>query len=269
MIITSRGTNSLGCSSGSWRIWALSDGYVDLPAELLKEPDGRVYGMPRSFAQVGSIVRLSVNCFLLDGSDADRILIDCGAGGSWDASMGHLETAMTEAGIDPSSITTVAFTHTHGDHINGLRTPDGREGFPNLKRIVIAEDAVASFDAESHLQQYRALLAPIGGGARLATGVTTQAMPGHAPGHMGYILDTGDDRILFCGDIIHVPAAQFARPELTWSYDANQSVARATRIGLLQDAAANHIWLAGAHVGWPGIGRVVGEGQGYAFVPVA
>lgn len=269
MIITSRGTSSLGCSSGSWRIWALCDGYVDLPAELLKEPDGRVHGMPRSFARVGSIVRLSVNCFLLDDPDAGRILIDCGAGGSWDDSMGHLETAMAEAGIDPSSIATVAFTHTHGDHINGLRTRDGREGFPNLKKIVIAEDAVASFHRESHLQHYQPLLAPIGGGVRLADGLMTVAMPGHAPGHMGYLLNTGDDKFLFCGDIIHVPAAQFARPELTWTYDDSQPVARATRIKLLRDAADVHTWLAGAHLDWPGIGKVVGDGQGYAFVAAA
>lgn len=269
MIITSRGTRSLGCRSGTWRIWALSDGYVDLPAELLKEPDGRVHGMPRSFAQVGSIVRLSVNCFLLEDRDGGRMLIDCGAGGSWDASMGHLETAMHEAGIDPASIATVAFTHTHGDHINGLRTRDGRDGFANLQRIVIAEEAVESFHAESHLRQFRPLLAPIRGAARLAEGMTTVAMPGHAPGHIGYRLDTGDDRILFCGDIIHVPTAQFARPELTWAYDANQLVARATRLELLRDAAAARSWLAGAHVGWPGIGRLAADGQGYSFTPIA
>jgi hypothetical protein len=31
MITTSQATRSLGCISGSWRIWSLSDGYVDLP----------------------------------------------------------------------------------------------------------------------------------------------------------------------------------------------------------------------------------------------
>ena len=86
---------------------------------------------------------------------------------------------------------------------------------------------------------------------------------------MGYMLDTGDDKILFCGDIIHVPAAQFARPELTWGYDDSQPVARATRIKLLQDAADTQTWLAGAHTGRPGIGRIAKEGLGYSFTPVA
>jgi hypothetical protein len=30
-----------------------------------------------------------------------------------------------------------------------------------------------------------------------------------------YLLSTDEDDVLFCGDLIHVPAAQFSRPELT------------------------------------------------------
>jgi glyoxylase-like metal-dependent hydrolase (beta-lactamase superfamily II) len=94
-------------------------------------------------------------------------------------------------------------------------------------------------------------------------------MPGHAPGHMGYVLDTGEDRILFCGDLIHVPAAQFAQPELTWANDDDQSIACATRIRLLRETSTTHAWLAGAHLAKPGIGKIVEEGSGYAFQPVA
>src|SRR6266849_10672493 len=125
MILVSQSANAVGCRSGSWSIWSLSDGYVDLPAHLLREPDD---GLHRPINQLGSTLRLSVNCFLLRGSsDADSVLIDCGAGGSWDHSMGHLEAAMAEAGVEPASITRVAFTHGHRDHVNGLLTRDGRE----------------------------------------------------------------------------------------------------------------------------------------------
>ena len=79
----------------------------------------------------------------------------------------------------------------------------------------IAAEGVASFVDEPHLERFRPLLAPIGNGERAADHVVAVAMPGHAPGHMGYVLDTGEDRILFRGELSYVPAAQFARPELT------------------------------------------------------
>jgi glyoxylase-like metal-dependent hydrolase (beta-lactamase superfamily II) len=247
----SQSANAFGCASGSWTIWSLSDGYVDLPAASLRYPNDKTCRQTEAPQQDNSLVRLSVNCFLFDHSGIDRVLIDCGAGGSWDPSMGHLEKAMAEAGVATSSITMVALTHAHGDHINGLLTPDGRRAFNNLSKIVIGEDAVEGFLAEPKLAEFRPLLAPINGGERLADHLRAVAIPGHAPGHVGYLLSTGEDDILFCGDLIHVPAAQFARPELTWVYDDDESIARASRIKLLQEAADEHTWLAGAHLGSP------------------
>ncbi len=269
MEFLSQSVNTLGCTSGSWKIWSLSDGYVDLPAKSLRYPSNKICKQTEAPQREDSLVRLSVNCFLFDRSGIDRVLIDCGAGASWDPSMGHLGEAMAEAGLDSSSITTVALTHAHGDHINGLLTPDGRRAFNNLRKIVIGEDAVEEFLAEPKLAEFRPLLAPINGGDRLADHLLAVPIPGHAPGHMGYLLSTDEDDILFCGDLIHVPAAQFARPELTWAYDDDKSMARASRIKLLQDAADAHTWLAGAHFDRPGIGRLVADGHGYTFVPAA
>jgi hypothetical protein len=129
----SQSANALSCASGSWKILSLSDGYVDLPAESLRYPNNKISRQTESPQRDDSLVRLSVNCFMFDRSGIDRVLIDCGAGG-WDPSMGHLEEAMGEAGIDTSSITMLALTHAHGDHINGLLTPDGRRAFNNLRR---------------------------------------------------------------------------------------------------------------------------------------
>jgi glyoxylase-like metal-dependent hydrolase (beta-lactamase superfamily II) len=182
--------------------------------------------------------------------------------------MGHLDKAMAEAGIDPSSITIIAFTHAHEDHVCGLLRSDGGDAFPSLSKIVIAEDAVANFLEKPELTPFRRLLAPIRSAERLAEHVHAVPISGHAPGHTGYVLDTGEDKILFCGDLVHVPAAQFARPELSWAYDDDQSIATASRIRLLADAARMQTWLAGAHLGRPGIGRVIAAGRGYAFVPV-
>lgn len=265
MIVTSQSANALSCTSGSWMVWSLSDGHVDMSSDLLRRGPGLG---KYTLKEEASLVRLSVNCFLLAGAGSPGVLIDCGAGGQWEPSLGHLDKTMAEAGIDPSSIGTVALTHTHLDHLNGLTTRDGRVAFENLNRIVIAHDAVAGFVDEPHLERFRHLLAPVGDGDRLADGLTALAIPGHAPGHMAYVLDSGEDRIVFCGDVFHVPAAQFACPELTWAYDLDQSTARATRINLLREASRTQAWLAGAHMAKPGIGRVVEDGSGYALRPI-
>lgn len=266
MVVTSQSANALGCTSGSWKIWSLSDGHVDMPADLLRRGPG-LGKYP--LAQEPSVVRLSVNCFLLEADGKPGVLIDCGAGGQWEPTLGHLDEAMTEAGIDPASIGTVALTHTHLDHLNGLVTRDGRVGFPYLGRIVIAQDAVASFVSQPHLERFQHLLVPMGDGDPVSDRLAALSIPGHAAGHMAYVLNTGEDQIVFCGDVIHVPAEQFARPELTWAYDDNQSVAQATRVKLLREASSSQTWLAGAHMAKPGIGRVVEEGPGYAFRPIA
>src|SRR4029450_12565808 len=99
-----------------------------------------------------------------------------------------------EAGIDPSSIGTVALTHTHLDHLNGLITRDGRGAVSNLRRMVIADEAGAGFVDEPHLERFRHLLAPVRDGDRLNDHLAARAMPGHAPGHIAHVLDSGEER---------------------------------------------------------------------------
>jgi glyoxylase-like metal-dependent hydrolase (beta-lactamase superfamily II) len=266
MIVTYRSSNAFSCTSGAWRVWSLSDGYIDMPADLLR--DAHDNPVPEA-AQAGASLRLSVNCFALAGPGVHGVLIDGGAGGSLDPTMGYLERVMAEAGIDPASITIFAVTHTHPDHVNGLLTPDGRALLPNLRGIVISEAAVESFFAEAHLAQFRPLLKPVRNGDQVLEQLTTVDLPGHAPGHVGYAFDTGEDRFLFAGDIVHVPALQFDNPALTWGYDDDQPTARATRLKVLQEVAETGTWIAGPHLGRPGIGRVVRKHEAYGYEPAA
>lgn len=265
MIVTSHSDNVLSGTSAAWRVWSLSDGYIEMPADLLRDPQNNP--VPQA-VQAGTQLRLSVNCFALAGPGVDGVLIDSGGGG-WAFTVGRLEQAMAEAGIDPASITILALTHTHQDHVHGLLTPDGRALFPNLKAIVIPEAAMESFFAETHLAQFQPLLKPIGNGEQVAERLRAVALPGHAPGHTGYAFDTNEDRFLFFGDIVHVPALQFSNPAFSWGYDDDQPTARATRIKVFHDAAEAGTWIAGAHLGRPGVGRVVRKAGAYAYEPAA
>ena len=265
MIVTSRSDNVISGTSGAWRVWSLSDGYLEMPASLLRDP--RNNPVPQA-ARAGAPLRLSVNCFALAGPGVDGVLIDCGGGG-WAPTVGRLAQAMAEAGIEAASITVLALTHTHQDHVQGLLTPDGRALFANLQAIVIPEAAVTSFLAEAHLARFVPLLKPVRHGDLVAPRLRAVALPGHAPGHTGYAFDTGEDRFLFFGDVVHVPALQFGNPALSWGYDDDQPAARVTRLQVFHDAAEAGTWIAGAHLGWPGIGRVVRKGEAYGCEPAA
>jgi glyoxylase-like metal-dependent hydrolase (beta-lactamase superfamily II) len=265
MFVTSHSTNMLCGRSGAWRIWSLSDGHLDMPADLLRDLDNNP--VPEA-AQAGAQLRLSVNCFALAGPGVDGILIDSGGGG-WAPTLGRLEQTMAEAGIDPASIMVLALTHTHQDHVHGLLAPDGRVLFPNLKAIFIAEAAMEGFFAETQLSRFRPLLKSVRDGDQVAERLEAVALPGHAPGHTGYAFDAGEDQFLFFGDVVHVPALQFGNPTFSWGYDDDQRIARETRLKVLHDTAAAGAWIAGAHLGRPGIGRVVRKGDAYGYEPAA
>jgi glyoxylase-like metal-dependent hydrolase (beta-lactamase superfamily II) len=265
MFVTFHSNNILCGTSGAWRVWSLSDGYIEMSADLLRDPHNNP--VPEA-AQAGAQLHLSVNCFALAGPGVEGILVDSG-GGHWAPTVGRLERTMAEAGIEPASITVLALTHTHQDHVYGLLAPDGRVLFPNLKAIFISEAAVEGFFAETHLSRFRPLLKSVRNGDQVAERLKTVALPGHAPGHTGYAFDAEEDHFLFFGDVVHVPALQFGNPAFSWGYDDDQRTARETRLKVFQDTAKAGTWIAGAHLGRPGIGRVVRKGEAYGYQPAA
>ena len=109
-------------------------------------PETFVFGddLPSQVPLVGGALRLSVNAFAIDDGD-DITLIDTGASNAWHPTMGHLPEALREAKIATDRIRTVAFTHTHLDHIHGLILADGGDGFPQLSRLLVPRAELGMF----------------------------------------------------------------------------------------------------------------------------
>ncbi|MGW6194638.1 MBL fold metallo-hydrolase [Kribbella sp. NPDC055110] len=239
------------------------DGYIDLPPSRLRDERGGVLSpLPEEVPLVDGRLRLSVNAFLVDDGER-RVLVDTGASNSWDPTMGALLDSMREAGIDRESITDVAITHAHLDHVNGLIAPDGSDAFPLLERIFVGAGDTGVFDR--NLARFRERVVPVA--EELAVTPWMIALPtvGHTPGHTTYDVHDGDGHLLIWGDTIHVPSLQFSHPEVSWELDSDQALAMASRVRLLERLAGPRHFVAGAHLDWPGIASVTKDGSGYAL----
>ena len=270
MIVTSQSANALGCISGSWKIWSLSDGYVDMPADLLRRGPGLgKYAPPGLAQQEPSLVRLSVNCFLLEGPGNHGVLIDCGAGGKWEPSLGHLDSGDGRGGYR-SILDRRSRSHPYPSRpferafdarwSRGVSKSEQDRDRARCRREFCRRAAPGAFSAPACPGQgrrtfERSLVGTGGAGARAGShGLRSE-------------LGRGPARVLRRPD--PCPRRTICPARLTWAYDLNQSIACSTRINLLREASNTRAWLAGAHMAKPGIGRIVEEGSGYAFLPIA
>ncbi|TWT01677.1 MBL fold metallo-hydrolase [Reyranella sp. CPCC 100927] len=263
MKLIASGPNHASFAFGDVKVVALRDGYVDMPPTRLRQVSGLAFKtVPAGVALVGGQLRLSVNAFLI--IEAERsVLIDTGASNSWLPTMGALLAAMQEAGIDRHSVTHVALTHTHEDHVNGLIAPDGSAAFPRMEHVFVGQEELSVF--RGRLASLRDRTRPIDDRFQVSTRITAVKAAGHSAGHTAYEIDSGAGRLLAWGDTMHVPSIQFARPEVAWEFDSNQSKAREARLMLMERAVQPNYLVAGAHLDFPGIGRVTRNGEAFVF----
>lgn len=263
------GDNHASYKIGALTITSLRDGYVDMPITRLRQPGNKIFvdGLPDQVLLVGGCLRLSVNAFLIDDG-TEILLIDTGASNAWYPSMGLLPLSLREANIAVERIRTVAFTHTHIDHINGLIRPNGQDAFPRLSRLLVPELELDMFRAEARLQRFHDRAESFEAGQRIVADIEVVSAPGHEVGHTCFRVTSENETVLVWGDIVHVPSIQFERPEITWEFDGDQEQARASRLRIMAMSADNMYCVAGAHLDSPGVGLVTRSGAGFRFDPL-
>ncbi|WP_413735681.1 MBL fold metallo-hydrolase [Sodalis sp. RH21] len=274
---------------GTAEVTALYDGSSTFPLTLFKNatPETLDRYVEEINGNAPKVVNGSVNSFLINTGE-HLILIDSGGGKLLGPGFGQVMANLKAAGYSPEQVDTILLTHMHGDHIGGLVTAAGRPAYPNATLwtskaeadywLSAANAAKAPKAQQAGFQRARDILTPFKdagklkfftAGKDLLPGVQPIALPGHTPGHTGFVLEQGGQRILFWGDIVHYSALQLVHPELAVGFDADGVQAVKTRDALLKLMAHQQTLIAGAHITFPGIGYVsADQRQGYRWTPV-
>lgn len=272
---------------GNLEVTALYDGPIDIDEKLLKSIATRDIQrlLARQFLK-GPKVQTAVNAYLVN-TGSKLVLVDAGAAKLFGPELGNIVNNLKAAGYTPEQVDTVLITHLHGDHVNGLVTPEGQRVFVNAEVWSAKADndfwlseeiaAQAPKDFQPFFKMSRDAAAPYLAAGKwktfdsdreLLAGVSSIDTHGHTPGHVSYMLQSGDQRLLILGDLVHNHAVQFARPEVAIEFDNDPKQAVAARKRIFFMAAKEKLMVAGMHLPFPGIGHVRKESAGgYAWVP--
>src|SRR5258708_7009688 len=123
-------------------------------------------------------------------------------------------------------------------------------------------------DGRAKVAPYRERMTLFTGG-EVFPGVTAVPLPGHTPGHTGFMIASGDASLLIWGDIVHVQELQVARPEVTMAVDVDPAKAVATRRAILDRVAADRPAIPGIDLPFPAFAPFLRAGRGHPLLPDA
>jgi glyoxylase-like metal-dependent hydrolase (beta-lactamase superfamily II) len=267
-------------------VTALSDGTLTRTHEMMRAVPA-VEAERRLEAAFRKAFVISVNAFLIH-SGGRLALVETGSGTYLGPEAGHLLTSLGAAGIKPAEIDTILLTHMHPDHSAGLtEMPSGRPNYPNAELVCheneprhwLEDDAAMARGTEREKKlmfgQAREQVAPYRARMRTFARPETEVFPGvralplhgHTPGHSGYLIESGGERLLIWGDVVHMPEVQVPRPEVSMVVDTDPDAAAATRRRLFDLVASERLLVTGMHLHFPGFAHLAREGAGYRLVP--
>ncbi|HEX8966955.1 MAG TPA: MBL fold metallo-hydrolase, partial [Chloroflexota bacterium] len=199
------------------------------------------------------------------------ILLDAGVGawGLWRFGDGHLLDALAGLDVRPDEIDVVIPSHLHLDHI-GWNTRPGPDGqpvitFPNARYLFHKADwdhftdpqVIKRDDPQSRLARIAdTCLFPVRDAGQVDlvtsdTSVTDEVRilhtPGHTPGSVSVLVESGGESAIFIGDVAHL-CVQLT--EYDWSPlgDLDRETSPRSRQKVVEEAVGRNALVAGPHL---------------------
>ena len=217
-------------------------------------------------------VQFNLACFVIR-SEGKTIAVDTGLGPKVDADTpwGELMDNLKANGIQPEDVDMVVLTHLHRDHVGcNLLSKDGKYAptFPNARYWMSTKDWEACHDpalVETRFPNAPECVWPLedlgliefmDGEVALTSELTTLPTPGHTPGHMSIMINSGGQRGIILGDVLH-NTVQVHETDWVSRADIDPAQTRITRRDLMERLEREGIPVAAVHMPAPGYGKIV------------
>jgi glyoxylase-like metal-dependent hydrolase (beta-lactamase superfamily II) len=199
---------------------------------------------------------------------------------------GQFHGNLKAAGIDRNAVDLVVISHFHGDHINGLLTPDNKPSFANAEILVpsvewkyFMDDGEMNKQTTPRMKEvfgnarrvFDALgrkVTPYEAGKEVAPGITAVATYGHTPGHTSYVVASGNSKVYVQADVTNHPALFARNPGWHAFFDQDAAMAEETRRKVYDMLVAEKMMVQGFHYPFPALAHVEKAGNGYREIPM-
>ncbi|MGH1488429.1 MAG: MBL fold metallo-hydrolase [Acidimicrobiales bacterium] len=225
------------------------------------------------------MLRLSLHSFVVR-SAGKTIVVDTCVGPDpersleGDPTFGDRLDATIDGGL--AAVDVVVCTHLHFDHVGwNTVTVDGKvvPTFPNA-RYLVTRPEIEEMERDDHMAVKEPSIQPLadagvldvididagvsGGDVafRITDEVSLISTPGHTPGHVSVLIESGAASGLITGDAFHSPI-QFAYPTLAaWRFDSDSEQSTATRTAMIERFVDSETLVLGTHFAPPTAGRL-------------
>jgi glyoxylase-like metal-dependent hydrolase (beta-lactamase superfamily II) len=245
-------------------------------------------GMPwlyPHFVTDDGALKLSIHALLVQAPGLNLVVDTCVGNDKPRALLGGqaIQTeflkSLASAGCGRESVDVVVCTHLHVDHVgwntmleNGEWVPTfrnaryliGRREFEHWRRDGDAEQQSILADSVQPIFDH-GLATLVEMNHRISAEISLTPTPGHTPGHVSVLIESGGQRAMITGDMVHHPC-QFGHPEWSPSFDSDPVAGAHMRRAVMEGVADAPVLVIGTHFAAPTAGRVKREGEAFRFV---